>query len=642
MYFYEVFVAEPRYQKPEPLTYSSELDLPIGSVVDVPYGKKIVSGFVHSRVEKPGFKTKPIELQITQHQIPAKLIDLHGWMLDHYPYGSGSVTQLFIPSSLSKTKLKPAETIEPKVSLPPLTKQQAEAYRAIDSSKKNSFLLHGETGSGKTRLYLERARKHLAAGSSVIILTPEISLVPQLLETFRTSVGVQTVEIHSGMTKSNRNRSWMTALASKEPVVVVGTRSAIFAPLRNIGLIVVDEMHEPAYKQDSAPRYHALRAAAKRAQLSDSEIIYGSATPGITEYFLAEQTGAEILRLTETAKASEKPECLIIDIKDKKQFSRHSYLSDQLIESIDSRLRSKEQSMLFLNRRGTARQILCQKCGWQALCPKCDLPLTLHADTHQVRCHTCGYHNSPPYECPVCKSSDIVYRSLGTKALADDLQKLFPEARIKRFDTDNLAADSLARQYKSVHAGEVDILVGTQMLGKGLDLPKLSLVGIVNADTALHMPDFSSAERGYQLLHQAIGRVGRGHRRGKVIIQTFQTNDVLIQAAARQDWHSLYEHELQERETFMFPPYCYLLKIVVSRKSSRSAENFIGKLAAAIKELKLPVEIQEPAPSFYERSHGSYNWQLVIKARNRKTLAEAVLNLPAGDYTYDLDPINLL
>lgn len=641
MYYYEVYVAEQRYQKKEPLSYDSEKLLKLGTVVRVPYGKRTVGGYVHAKTTKPPFKTKTIEEELPVFIAPA-LRKLHAWMLEFYPAGSGSITQLFIPSDITYTEKRPSLIHSVGKAPPKLTAQQIDAVNEMETSEKNNFLLHGETGSGKTRVYIERALSHLEAGRSAIVLTPEISLIPQLVKVFLAATKYPVIEIHSGLTKSTRNKNWLNAIHATEPLVVIGTRSAIFAPLHNVGFIVVDEMHEPAYKQDSAPRYLALRVAAKRAQIEESEIIYGSATPPVTEYFMAQHNKIPILRLSDTAKTSTKPEKHIIDIKNKASFGKNRYLSDHLINAITDNLQKHEQSLLFLNRRGTARQILCQDCGWQALCPKCDLPLTLHADTHQIRCHTCGYHTQPPYACPSCNSSEIIYRSLGTKALADDLQRLFPEAKIRRFDTDNTKEETLSKNFAAVHDGEVDILIGTQMLGKGLDLPHLTLVGVINADTALHMPDFSSAERGYQLLHQAIGRVGRGHKTGQIIIQTFQPSDPLVLAAANQAWKRLYEHELSERKQYLFPPFCHLLKITVSRRTNNSAETYINGLVSTVRKFARKVEIQDPSPSFHERSHGRYNWQFVIKARDRRELLRIVEQLPTGDYTYDLDPIHLL
>ena len=644
MRYYEIFVAETGYQKSEPLTYYFEDDLEPGTIVRVPYGAKTVSGFVSREAAKPEFKTKPITEIVSATALPKQVLELHEWIMSYYPAGGGAATQAFIPSGLN---IKPRKHIKPSertaaVTLPELTSQQRKVLNTIKSSGRKTYLLHGETGSGKTRIYLERTAAALADGRSALILAPEISLVPQIADVFENSFSGRVVIIHSGLTRAERAKNWLRILHADEPLVVIGTRSALFVPLKSLGFIAVDEMHEPAYKQESAPRYYGLRVAARLSQLHGAEIIYGSATPPIVEYYLASQTGTPILRMTTTALPGSPVKRSIIDLRDKKLFGRHRYLSDQLLEAVEKRLASQQQSLIFLNRRGSFRAILCQACGWQAMCPNCDLPLTYHADKHRMICHTCGFHASPPYACPQCGSDDISYRSLGTKALVDVLQLFFPEALIKRFDTDNLADEQLSRHFDAVRAGKVDILVGTQMLGKGLDLPKLSLVGIVNADTSLSTPDFSAGERSYQLLHQAIGRVGRGHVGGEVIAQSFQPDNPMLSAALNQEWSELYQRELAERRQFNFPPFCFLLKITVSRKTEASAEAYALKLFGNLKNLGLKLQINNPSPAFYERSHGRFNWQVIVRARDRRLLVNAVQRLPKGDYVCDLDPLNLL
>lgn len=644
MRYYEAYVAEAGYQKQEPLTYCYDGPLPDGALVLVPYGRKTVPGFITREVSAPEFKTKGVSNLLTERPLPAALLRFHQWLQEYYPSGSGALTQAFIPTGLQvkPRQSKAGRQQDQRVNLPGLTKRQQTIIDAMNGSEKKNFLLHGETGSGKTRVYLERAHTSFVAGRSALILVPEISLVPQLADFFASQLGDSVVILHSGLTRATRNKNWLRILHADGPLVVIGTRSALFAPLEDIGFIAVDEMHEPAYKQESAPRYYALRAAAALAKLHGAEIVYGSATPPVNEYYIAEQTGIPILRMQDTARKSAVVAGTIIDLKDSKLFSRHRSLSDGLLNAIEKRLAGKEQSLLFLNRRGSYRTVLCQRCGWQALCPRCDMPLTYHGDRHQLQCHTCGYHAPPPFHCPTCGSDDIVYRSLGTKAIVDALQSFFPEALIRRFDTDNRAEEQLSRHFEAVRAGEVDILVGTQMLGKGLDLPKLSLVGIINADTSLGVPDFSSSERSYQLLHQAIGRVGRGHLDGEVIVQSFHPENPLLRAALERDWRKLYESELAERQTYGFPPFYFLLKISVSRKTAAAAEAYIGKLHAAIRAMALRIKVEEPTPGFYERSHGAHNWQLIIRAKNRGQLLQLVDRLPKGDYVYDLDPINLL
>lgn len=655
-------MASMRYQKMEPLTYASEQVLTSGMIVIVPLSRQQVLGFIHAKVNKPKFACKLIVRTLQDIVLPTENIKLFDWLQNYYPSGSGVTTQLFLPSSLitkkaetlnQETRVKRQESRKSE-ELPELTVDQKSAITQIEANKNHHFLLHGETGSGKTRIYIERTKACLNSGKSALILTPEISLTPQLAQTFSEQFSDKVIIIHSNLTAKTRRELWLRIATSTEPIIVIGPRSALFSPLRNIGLIVVDEFHEPAYKQDQAPRYQAVRVAGQLANLHKAEIIYGSATPGITDYHLAEQTGIPIIRMLGQAKVEPQAESAVGEVKDsqvkievsnltdKSDYSRNPYISNTLLSAIEESLAKKEQALIYLNRRGTARLVLCQDCGWQALCPRCDLPLTYHGDGHHLRCHTCGHQEQAPLSCPTCSSTELQYRTMGTKALVEVLQTMFPSARIQRFDTDLGVADRMDKHYQNIHAGNVDIIVGTQMLGKGLDLPKLSLVGVVAADTSLYMPDFTASERSYQLLHQVLGRVGRGHRAGRVIIQSYVPDNSVLQAAVKKDYDAFYKAELIERKKFLFPPFCYLLKISASRKSSASAEKAITALHQVLQTTKLKVNLSDPAPSFYEHSHDLYHWQLVLKAKDRKELLKALKALPAGNWSYDLDPANLL
>ncbi len=656
MEYYEIYVASARYQKQEPLTYQSELNLTPGDVAIVPLGKQEVLGFIHAKVTKPKFVCKPIVRVISGIVLPQELTKLFAWIQTYYLSGSGAITQLFLPSSLNKKNPVTLEINEAnkrsdiqdlkQLPLPELRPAQAAAIKQIKSSKTHHFLLHGETGSGKTRIYIERSLEALKAGKSALILTPEIGLTPQLAQTFSATFGNKVIIMHSNLTAKNRRELWLRIARpglANEPVIVIGPRSALFSPINNLGLIVVDEFHEPAYKQEQAPRYQAVRVAAMLAKLHNAEIIYGSATPPVAEYYLAEQTGMPIIQM-DSPKLSEANQVKtdIINLSDKSNFTRHPFIADTLLKAIEHSLHKKEQVLIYLNRRGTARLVLCQSCGWQALCPRCDLPLTYHGDGHHLRCHTCGWQQSAPLQCPTCASTDLQYRTMGTKALVEAMQGFFPSANIMRFDTDLAVADRIDKHYADIQSGKVDILVGTQMLGKGLDLPKLGLVGVVAADTSLYMPDFTAAERTYQLLHQVLGRVGRGHGAARVIIQSYAPDNPVLQAATRKDFIAFYDAEMLERKTFMFPPFCYLLKISTSRKSSASAEKAITSLHHTLETTKLKINLSDPAHSFYEHTHGMYHWQLVLKSKDRKELLSALKALPPGNYTYDLDPANLL
>ncbi len=304
-------------------------------------------------------------------------------------------------------------------------------------------------------------------------------------------------------------------------------------------------------------------------------------------------------------------------------------------------LDKKEQSLIFLNRRGTARLVVCQVCGWQLHCPNCDLPLTFHADTHSLQCHTCGYKTAAITKCPVCGSTEILYKNVGTKAIVEQLEQLFPNARIGRYDSDNLKVERFDQQYGSISKGEIDILVGTQILAKGLDLPKLSVVGVITADSSLTFPDYTAEERTYQLITQIVGRVGRGHRPGLAILQTYNPDSEVVKAAVDKEWESFYDQQLKQREQFGFPPFYYLLKLTCVRKQQASAHKAATMLKEKLQTQNLPIQIIGPAPSFYTKTKLGYRWQLIVKAKNRQALLQVIGLLPAN-WTYDLDPASLL
>lgn len=643
MQYFEVLVSGASYHGDSALTYGCEHDLPMRTVVCVPLRNARVLGIVAKHVAKPAFKVKAVvEAPLDLPPMPRKLIELLAWMKEFYPSPSGIIVQQFLPKQFPKKAVEPIKTVKhaPR-QLPPLTSDQARVLSSIEET--GAHLLHGETGTGKTRVYIELAQRSIEAGKSVIILTPEIGLTSQLSQDFRDSFGERVIVIHSQLTDATRQRLWLSLLKQTEPVIVIGPRSALFCPLQKVGLIVVDESHETAYKQDQAPYYHASRVASKLAELHGAPIILGSATPLVGDYFMAEAKKRPILRMTETAARTNTAarSISVVDLRDRSNFTKKSHLSDELIRSVKETLGKGEQTLLFLNRRGTARVVFCENCGWQAVCPHCDLPLVYHGDSHAMRCHTCNYKGNSPVSCPDCHSASIVFKSIGTKAIVDEVTRLFPDSRVMRFDTDNKKEERIEQHYPAIRNGDVDILIGTQTLVKGLDLPKLGLVGVIVADTSLYFPDFSAQERTYQLLSQVLGRVGRGHRDSRAIIQTYAPDSPLLKSILLQDWPTFYRKEIEERQAFIFPPFCYLLKLTCRRASAASAQKTAQTLARQLQSSGLRVQIEGPAPSFYEKVQNKYQWQLVIKARDRNELLKVISQLPSG-WSYDIDPMNLL
>lgn len=644
MYFYEVFVSSQRYHGDKPLTYSSALELSIGAIVRVPLGKISVTGFVVQTVQKPTFATKEILDALQENPLPNELIQLHEWLCGYYPGPSGITSQLLLPAGLettSRRKQQAADQSTEPVTLPPLTNEQQAAIKLISGGTATSYLLHGETGSGKTRVYLELAKETLQTGKSAIILTPEIGLTTQLTARLKETFPGLVTLLHSNQTTAERRDNWRSISANTQPQVVIGPRSALFAPIKSVGLIVIDECHDAAYKQDQMPYYQTSRVAAKLARLHQAKLVLGSATPLVNDYYAFTEKSLPIVRMHQLAKGNSELTTRVVDLKDRQQFTRSPWLSDSLLKDVETAMRDGFQSLLFLNRRGTARLVTCGSCGWQAVCPRCDLPLTYHGDKHKLQCHTCGFTDRTPLSCPECHKPEITYKSIGTKTLFQEVERLFPEASIARFDSDNTKAEAMDAQFDSIVSGKIDILIGTQVLSKGLDLPLLQVVGVVLADTGLYFPDYSAEERTFQMLHQVIGRVGRGHTAGKVTLQSYNPDSASVKAAVERDYESFYDSQIKERSLYRFPPYYFVLKVSIERAVQSNARKAADTLAEELLSAGLIIELSGPSPAFVEKSNNKYQWQIIIKAKQREQLVKAIKMLPKN-CSYDIDPTNLL
>jgi primosomal protein N' (replication factor Y) len=642
MQYYEVYVAAMSYHGNDALTYASDKTLSPGQLVRISLRERSALGIVLRKVAKPSFETKPLSAVAPFRPLPPESLQLITWLRAYYPAPLGAVVRQFVPPTELFPKDPPAE--QPAAvnlaDLPDLSEDQIGALNRIDGA--GTYLLHGITGSGKSRVYMELAARALGQGKSAMILTPEIGLTAQLTAAFRKVFGSSVYVLHSQLTAAERRNIWYELLNRQAPAIVIGPRSALFSPLRNIGIIALDESHDNAYKNESAPHYHAARVAAKLASLHGATLVLGSATPSIEDYFLAEQKQRPIINMHRLAKQAGTPiDITLVDMREKNSFSRSRLFSDALLKSITAALDRGEQSLLYLNRRGTANVILCNQCGWQSLCPHCDLSLTYHGDSHELRCHVCGYQSGLPTSCPECQNTDILFKSIGTKAVIDALAKLFPMAKLQRFDTDAKKSERLEQHLEAIAGGSADIIVGTQMVGKGLDLPKLSVVGIINADSSLLIPDYTAAEQTYQLISQVVGRVGRGHRAGRVVVQTYDPENATLLAAVHRQWPEFYASELRERKAYQFPPFTYLLKLRVLRATSANARKAATDFATKLETQHPSITIDGPAPSFHPKERGKYSWQLLVKAPHRQTLADIIGALPSG-WNYDIDPSNLL
>ena len=646
MNYYLVAPAKTFHQTDNMLTYSSEEKLKIGQIVEIPLGKQSCIGIIAQKTEQPEFETKNILHAIYDEPLPKHLMKALFWLAEYYRCPLSSVVQAILPRGITKKRRNAANPLMSnkldKTPTNPLNAAQTRAIAEIEANPANTILLHGITGSGKTNIYIELAKHTLAQGQSIIILVPEIALTSQIVRNFQTHFQ-DIVILHSGQTESIRHQIWEKSLKSTEPQVVIGPRSALFAPVQNLGLIIIDEAHEPAYQQDQNPKYSALRLASKL-----SKTILGTATPLAQDYYVCKQHKA-VVELNELAIQNEKhAEIKLVDLKERGNFARSRILSNQLIKSIQESLQNHTQSLIFHNRRGSAPLTVCDKCGWQSLCDNCFLPLVLHADEFKMRCHTCGRSFPVPTSCPECHNASIHHKGFGTKSIEDELHRLFPHANIARFDADTESDQSLDKIYDQVHTGNFDIIVGTQMIAKGFDFPKLSTLGVVQADSQLSLPDFSSEERSYQLITQVIGRAKRGHQNSQIIIQSFQPEHPIIQYAVQNNYADFYSYIIDKRHKSKLPPYTFLLKFSMTYKTEAIAIKNIRALYKKIVQYSKKQQIQQlattpPMPAFHERTNQGYTWQIVLKAKSRADLLRIFDAVDKNPYLhFTLDPITLL
>ncbi len=501
--------------------------------------------------------------------------------------------------------------------LNPEQRQARDAVVSAIGSHQPPFLLQGITGSGKTEVYLQIIQGALDKGKTAILLVPEISLTPQMTERFIARFGDKVAILHSGLSNGEKYDEWRK-VERGDAQVVVGARSAIFAPLKNLGVMIIDEEHEATYKQDSNPRYHAREVAILRAQYNQAALVLGSATPSLESRARAGKGVYQHLRLTQRANPlATIPEVQVIDFRDYIGQNETSNFTPPLLEAIQDRLAKKEQVVLMLNRRGYSSFVMCRECGTVDTCPNCDISLTLHMDTKTMNCHYCGFSKDIPQACPNCKSRSIRYYGTGTQKAYDELAELFPQARILRMDVDTTrkkgSHQTLLDQFGR---GEADILLGTQMIAKGLDFPNVTLVGVLNADTALNLPDFRSSERTFQLLTQVSGRAGRAEKVGQVLIQSYNPQHYAIRFAKDQDYEGFYAYEMGIRRQLGYPPYYFTIGITLSHKKEeevvKRAYEVMNILRSGLSETS---HILGPTPKPIARTHNLYHYQILIKYR---------------------------
>lgn len=609
-------------------------------------GKKQLLGVVMRACPQPTYATKQIVSLVEPTPLPAPLIKLATWLAQYYVTPLATVLQTVLPSGINKTRRAPKTTSVQALRLRTtivFNKQQQQAIDTIKNDPTGTFLLQGITGSGKTEVYIEVVKHAISRGTSAIVLVPEIALTSQIIAEFSHHFSNLLV-VHSTMTEAQRHIAWKNALESQTPRVVIGARSALFTPLPRIGAIIVDEAHEPSFKQDQAPRYSALRAASILGRAHNAVVVLGSATPSIADRYLAEQSHRPILSLTSSARLHTLPSTItLVDMTKRTNFNGHRFFSKQLLLHIVQTLDAGKQILVFHNRRGSASTTLCENCGWTAQCPHCYIPLNLHADHHHLRCHVCNFQQNVPTSCPECGHVDIIHKGFGTKLIETELRKLFPTANIARFDADNNATETVNARYNDLYSGAIGIAIGTQVVAKGLDLPHLRTVGVIQADSGLALPDYSATERTFQLLAQVVGRVGRNEHATQVIVQSYQPSHPSVAFGLAQDYESFYRHAITERKKGLFPPYTHLLKLTCVYKSEAAA---IRASQLVAKDLRARthknVTVLGPTPAFYERQRDTYRWQLILKSPKREYLIDALAFVPPTHWQSDLDPTSLL
>lgn len=529
---------------------------------------------------------------------------------------------------------------------------------ALRGKRFETLLLHGITGSGKTEVYIRAIQEIVGYGRQAIVLVPEISLTPQVRQRFRARFGDVAV-LHSHLSDAERHAYW-ERIARGEVSVVVGARSAIFAPTPHLGLIVLDEEHESTFKQETAPRYHARDVALFRAQNESIPLVLGSATPSLESYQRAQSGVYRLIEMPRRVYDRPLPDVLTVDLRHESQERGHrGALSRPLVQAMDQTLRDDGQVILLLNRRGFSTHIQCPKCGETVRCTNCDIALTHHQHSHTAVCHYCDFETPLPRQCPKCASHDIRYRGLGTQRLESEVRGRFPNARVLRMDTDSMQQPgSHERALEAFRRGDVQILLGTQMIAKGLDFPNVTLVGVVNADTALHLPDFRAAERTFHLLVQVAGRTGRGERGGRVLVQTLSPDHPAIVAASRHDYRTFAKAELAEREAWSYPPFASMVRLVVRGPREEPTREFAGyvgeRLEARLLELATernvpPARLLGPAPAPIARLRNLYRFHLQVQSRDAGVLHQAVRETTADlkppedvQWIVDVDPLDML
>ena len=625
-------------------TYACDDDsIQVGRRVRVPFGihNRNVDGFVaavSSKAPEGVKRFKKVSEIDADTCLTKEAMDTAVWMHGRCMCRYIEAVRCFLPSfTPAKRKTKdPFENLEiTPEGKKPATEGQTRAlekiYKSLDEKRHEIFLLHGVTGSGKTEVYLQAMERTLDAGRQGIILVPEISLTPQTVSRFMNRFGKDAVAvIHSKLTPQQRSVEYRK-IESGSVRLVIGARSAIFAPFKDIGLIVIDEEHETSYKSDKSPKYDAIEVAVKRAMAHGAAVVLGSATPSVQDYYRCSKGLFTLLELPARYNDVPLPEVSVVDMVDELKHGNRSLFSKELADDMAGCLDKKKQIILFLNRRGYAAYVSCRDCGSVVKCPECGISMTYHKDAGALICHYCGRKTAVPKVCPECGSKVIGRFGAGTQQLEEKCRELFPEASVERLDLDTVSRKGTLESVLSrFAAGRTDILIGTQLIAKGLDFSNVGLVGIISADVTLNIPDFRSSERSFQLITQAAGRAGRGDERGKVVIQTCQPGHPALVSASKQDYVQFYESELALRKAVGYPPFSDIFQIVISDEDPVKAEKSAEKCAEWLRTNGAAgLAVLGPAVSPINSIAGKHRFQILVKspAGMRREISRTILQL---------------
>jgi primosomal protein N' (replication factor Y) len=639
--------------------------LVLGAWVKIPFGKSSIHGFVveppkelselPAHLKKENLKSI-LEVGELGSQVPHDVFKLCLWAAKYYAAPLGEVLHAASPpAAMGLKSKKSARLMDLKVEAAtpshPLTPPQLDAVRGLEDLRQTNVsqkvaLLHGVTGSGKTEIYIELAKKCLSEGKGVILLVPEIALTSQLHDRLKKGLGEFVASWHSAMPAGQR-RDQTHALVNGEIRVVVGARSAVFAPVQNLGLIIVDEEHDATYKQEDRVRYNARDLAMVRGKESGSLVILGSATPSIETLERVRENKYAIFKLSERIAPGGMPKIEITDLAESEPVEGiQAHLAKSTLQAIQETLAAGHQAMIFLNRRGFAAFLLCQDCDHVSECPQCSISLTVHKKSRQLRCHVCGHIEAIPDFCEKCQSKELLMVGAGTESLEEELPKLLPDVKILRLDRDIITSGTrLEKTLNAFRNGEAQILLGTQMLVKGHDFPKVTLVVVVLADALFRFPDFRAPERALQVLTQVSGRAGRAELPGRVILQTYQPEHPVIQVLLKQmTVEAFLENERELRQALQYPPFGRLVRLRLESSEQSEAKDRAQWLAKLIGEHYADLQILGPSEAFLERAKGIYRWDILIKAVQVSTLQKAVMS--AKDYAQkqkwsllvDIDP----